>query len=983
MELILKEGLPHQQKPIDLVCDVFNGVHIERPSFYYINPAIDINSTKLSENIKNMQKEIHPNFRGSNEINGYLNLDIKMETGTGKTYVYTSTIFELHKRYGINKFIIAVPSLPIKAGTGQFISDEYVKQHFRDVCKYGTEIDLQILESLKVKKGKRFFPSVVREFVKGSNQNKNKIFVLLVNMHLLTDKKNTMLVRDDYDYGVEGFYCPVDAIKATKPVVIIDEPHRFSKEQKTFEFIEKRICPQCIIRYGATFPTIEIGRGRNKTIVKDYHNLIYDLNACDAFNLNLIKGIAKEHFEPLSHKEDKVRIATIESKTSVTFHYFQRGQDTKVVTLQKNDPLSHITESLNGIYITAIGTNYIELSNGQRKSEREEFSTDIYSSSYSEQMIRLALERHFEVERANFNRKFKIKTLALFFIDDITSYRRDETTGKDPYLLNCFEKLLAERIDIELGKLTEIDNPEYKEYLLATKNDIFASHAGYFSQDNSDSDEEIAKEVSEILYEKKKLLSFKNEDGSYNTRRFLFSKWTLKEGWDNPNVFTITKLRSSGSENTKLQEVGRGLRLPVDEYGNRISNEEFSLNYIVDFTEADFAEKLIEQINGELPAAGTISEEMLQKVADKIGISKNELFKKLIINDYIDMDLNINSQNREKFFAEYPDFSSGVGSDKVKDNNKAKAKPVKIRKAVFSELRDLWEAINQKYLLYYEELESSYFEDELVKLFDGVFADVIMTSHRDVVKADNGEMVIRERSGVQYAIEKPIPYNEFLKRINIQTKIGISVIHNVLVRINNDKPIEPRYINEYSAVNFIHNFNEWKADNLRGRFRYEKCNLKVDTTALTKKDGTPKDEILQGRVGTKFADGEPSVKYLYDTIAFDSPLEKENILTDIEEVVVYGKIPRNSICIPTTIGSSYSPDFMYVVKKANGEKSLNIVVETKDVEGKTELRGTEKVKIDCAKVFFEQLKIDGYEVKFFDQLNNKKAKQIISEALQG
>ena len=105
------------------------------------------------------------------------------------------------------------------------------------------------------------------------------------------------------------------------------------------------------------------------------------------------------------------------------------------------------------------------------------------------------------------------------------------------------------------------------------------------------------------MYEKKKLLSLRNQDGSYNTRRFLFSKWTLKEGWDNPNVFTITKLRSSGSENTKLQEVGRGLRLPVDENGNRISNEDFTLNYIVDFTEADFAEKLIEQINGELPVA--------------------------------------------------------------------------------------------------------------------------------------------------------------------------------------------------------------------------------------------------------------------------------------------------------------------------------------------------------------------------------------------
>ena len=127
--------------------------------------------------------------------------------------------------------------------------------------------------------------------------------------------------------------------------------------------------------------------------------------------------------------------------------------------------------------------------------------------------------------------------------------------------------------------------------------------------------------MNDILHNKKALVSFKNPDGSYNVRRFLFSKWTLKEGWDNPNIFTITKLRSSGSENSKLQEVGRGLRLPVDENGHRVSNEDFYLNYIVDFTEADFAQKLINQINGERPEAATITDEMLWIIADKRGIN--------------------------------------------------------------------------------------------------------------------------------------------------------------------------------------------------------------------------------------------------------------------------------------------------------------------------------------------------------------------------
>ncbi|MFQ9800887.1 MAG: hypothetical protein ACLR23_20360 [Clostridia bacterium] len=138
------------------------------------------------------------------------------------------------------------------------------------------------------------------------------------------------------------------------------------------------------------------------------------------------------------------------------------------------------------------------------------------------------------------------------------------------------------------------------------------------------------------------LLSFRNADGAHNTLRFLFSKWTLKEGWDNPNVFTITKLRSSGSDNSKLQRSRqRRLRLPVDENGNRISNEEFQLNYIVDFTEADFAQRLVDQINGEIPQASVITEERLAQVAQKLGMSADDLFDKLYDKRYIDRRNNI------------------------------------------------------------------------------------------------------------------------------------------------------------------------------------------------------------------------------------------------------------------------------------------------------------------------------------------------------
>lgn len=984
MELILKNGLPHQAKGVNAISNVFKPNSFLPNKLFYTNPLLELDKDVLLEQIKEVQtsNKIHPEYTGLNTIGNYLNLDIKMETGTGKTYVYTSTIFELHKRYKINKFIVVVPTLPIKAGAKQFLSDPYVKKHFKDVCGYNAEIDLQVLESVKKKKGKQYFPSVVREFVSGSSQNTNKIQVMLTNMALLTNSK--ILIKNDYDSGVEDFFRPVDAIKATLPFVIIDEPHRFSKQQKAFSFITEQIQPQCIIRYGATFPSKTIGRGKNKKTLKDYQNLVYDLNACDSFNQNLIKGIAKEHFEPLSKKDDKVKIMNIDSKSSVKLKYIKKDSSSKSYSLSKGDSLSIISEEFEGITIDAIGNNYFELSNGQTKYQGEEFSTDIYSSSYQEQMLKLAIERHFETERINFDRRFKIKTLALFFIDDIYSYRKKDNSDKEAYLKNTFERLLLEKIDEVLPTLSKTNDKEYIKYLEASKQDVSNCHAGYFSQDNSDSDDDIAKEVKEILHDKKSLLSIRTNEGEINPRRFLFSKWTLKEGWDNPNVFTITKLRSSGSENSKLQEVGRGLRLPVDENGNRISNEEFKLNYIIDFTEADFAEKLVKEINDDLPKGFVITEEKLNEVAKKLSIEPDDLFIELLTKKYIDRKYNIVIENTDKFFEEYPDFSIGLNDNKVTDRNKKTDRKIKIRASAYSELKELWEAINQKYVIYYDNLEKEeYLKNQLVAIFeDDVFTDVVLSSKRQIVATtDDNIMGAYESGGVQYTIDKTIPYSDFLKRINRQTNLPIKLINEALINFSNNNKDTEIKINEFSVANFVSKFSDWKIHNLEGQFTYKKSSLSLKSTALTYADGSPKKEITQGRIGTKFVEGTPTNKYLYDTYAYDSPLEKDNILADISEVIVYGKIPRSSLAIPTITGQSYSPDFMYVVKKLNGDKTLNIIVETKDVDNQSTLRAIEDAKINCAKEFFNQLTIDGYTVKFEEQIRNKKIKQIIDEVL--
>ena len=266
----------------------------------------------------------------------------------------------------------------------------------------------------------------------------------------------------------------------------------------------------------------------------------------------------------------------------------------------------------------------------------------------------------------------------------------------------------------------------------------------------------------------------------------------------------------------------------------------------------------------------------------------------------------------------------------------------------------------------------------------GVFTDVVMSSSRDIVHSDGTQMSTTTGTGVQYTVMRPIAYGIFLARIMRVTSIPIATLHSAMIQYcAKHGAVDPKYINENSASAFCAEFQNWKVSQLQGRFRYVKSGSPCGATALTYADGSPREEIAQGRIGTKIVEGTPSTKYLYDAYAYDSPLEKDNITADIEEVVVYGKIPRSSIAISTITGGMYSPDFMYVVRKATGEKELNIIIETKDVEGKDVLRGNEAAKIECAKVFFKMLSRDGYVVHFRDQINNKQMAQIINEVLNG
>lgn len=1000
MEFRYQKGLPHQQSAIDAITGALQGAEFTPPQSFISNPLLATDSPALRRNIAEIQNNdkkynVPASARSFTPAEGgCLSLDIKMETGTGKTYVYAWAIYELHKRFGVNKFVVAVPSIAIKEGTRSFLAAPAALRHFADDCGYDARIDLCVAEAAKGKaNGRQLFPSAVRQFVSGSHHDTKRIYVLLVNMALLTDAKNKVLGRD-YDRTVEGFYNPLDAIAATRPFVIIDEPHRFSLDQKAYNVIADRLRPQCVIRFGATFPQKTAGRGKLKRTAIDYRNLIYNLDACRAFNRNLVKGVTKYHCDAPGGEEGKmINILDIDANTETVRLQYIREKTTKkggnigqkTFTLRKGDSLGIIDEDVNGLSIAGMKKGILILSNGQEWHKGEKIEPGVYSVSYQEAMFRIALDRHFESERKNFARRRRIKTLTLLFIDDIESIRGDKDGGEVGWLRKLFEDLLARKLEEEMAKCGA-DEEEYKSFLKASLADVHDCCAGYFARDNASDNEDEKKEAKLILRSKNELLPFKDAGGKWITCRFLFSKWTLREGWDNPNVFTIAKLRTNDSNIGKLQEVGRGLRLPVDEDGSRIANEDFWLNYIVDFREKDFAQRLVNEINGSsYDDATSISiADKLPLWAKTLGMSEAALMIELLQKGYIDTDKNLLIDKIENLRADYPQLAlSGVAPGKVRDGNGKKEGISKIRKENYAKLAALWKKLNRRYIIYLNGGIDDKIRAEF-RISENVFKPQTYTVYQDKLKFEDGRAGVARESEIEYktsAPSAPMPYNEFLKRINVATSLPIREVHRIVSEYFKTREFKPEYINAEAASQFIVKFKEWEAGNITGLVKYREADYDSPATALTDGGGKMLPSIPTYRLGETTEAGLPQELYLYDKIAWDSPLEQTDIKTKIAEnddveIVVFGKIPRSSIAIPTLDGT-YSPDFMYVVRRKGEVEEMNVVLEVKDVKSKADLRDEENRKINCAEEFFRQMRQSGVNVRFDTQLNTSSLAQIL------
>lgn len=980
--------LEHQQRALTALTHVFTDVNLENSSPTACNPVFDVSDPQIASNILDIQEgsvdgiaSIPKKWR-THVDDGVLGIDVKMETGTGKTLVYTQLMYELNRLYGFHKFIILVPSTPIKEGTKAFISSDYAKRYFDDVYGGRLHLQLEVLDPQKRSKGRKMFPSAIMNFVQASRLTRGRISALLMTDGMLQSKATMDTTYDQMVLGTSSQ--PYEALRTTRPIVIIDEPHRFRRENKAYQVLINELQPQAIVRFGATFPKLD------KSGVTDYNNLVFNLGAVEAFNDQLVKGVAVQYPVDKASASTRLKLTGL-SRTkpkSATFTNLDTG---KPATLHIGDSLGELDGDFAGITLEEVGKTRvpeiksgITLSNDQVLATGDIITSRVYAETYQSLMMKQALVNHFEAEWANFRRATKVKTLSLFFIDSVASYRGEDGPG---HLRLRFQELLKEQLDEEIEKRKEDQSEiarEYVQYLKDSKADISATNGGYFSADNSSSDEAIQAEVDQILRDKQSLLSFTNPDGSANTMRFIFSKWTLREGWDNPNVFQIVKLRSSGSDISKLQEVGRGLRLPVDVNGTRLANEQFYLTYLIDYTEESFAKSLIGEINSDTAAVSLSISKLLPVVAKKMDKTETELFIELLTCKLVDTDKNIVEGKEQELFDRYPYFSEGrLKPDKiVTDTRKTK---VGIRKERYAELKQLWETVNAKYFLKLEELSAA----ELDSCIDAIFNQDIYTrevgrfEEQTVVLDENGKLGANTRTKNNFDIDDSMPYKEWLKQAYLQTYLPISSIHAGLVRRNSKEKLQEGFFNKSTLAKFVTEFQEWMQNEYIHRYSYTKIDGPLGATALTDANGEPLKDVVQGNVGIfRETDAVVPEKFLYDTFVYDSPKERDTIRDSVQDaVVVYGKIPRRSIKVPLYFGGTTSPDFMYVLKSSDGKMSLNFIVETKDVDKKSDLRGTEEKRIAAAEYFFKEMSDANINVCFSSQLKRDDIDNLIRRVI--
>lgn len=952
----------------------------------YRNHDIELNSRQLLDNIRIIQAagELPLSERLSSGL-GAVNLDIEMETGTGKTYVYIKTMFELNKRYGWSKFIVVVPSIAIREGVAK--SFRMLEEHFMD--HYGKKVrafvydssNLQQLDTFSSDAGLNVMIINTQAFAASLKEGaKNK------ESRIIYSKRDEFASRK-----------PIDVIAANRPIIIMDEPQKM--EGEATQTALARFNPLFALYYSATHKT--------------KHDTVYALDALDAFKQKLVKKIVVKGFEvrnlrgtsgylyfdsivlsknkPPQVKIDlEVKLASGEiRRRTKLFSYGDNLYNDSGLTQYEGyiileiDPLHGTVTFLNGLTL-----------------KRGEVVGDTNELAMQRVQIRETIASHFDREKELFEKG--IKTLSLFFIDEVAKYKGYDEEGRE--VKGVFQAIFEEEYINALNERRSLYDDEYQRYL-----DKFSPeqvHNGYFSIDKKgrvsngeriNRKSGLSEDISAydlILKDKERLLSFDEPT------RFIFSHSALREGWDNPNVFQICTLRHSSSTTAKRQEVGRGLRICVDNAGNRMDYESLGedvhlinrLTVIANESYTSFTEALqkenreVLRVRPVLATAEFFKGKTVKTADGSAYVLTDTDASRIVVyledNGYIDEHSYLTAAYRTDVAngsvsplpVKLQPMAEGVSKlinsifnpsdldDMVEDGNKTKT-PENVLNDNFykDEFKALWKEINHKYVYTVQ-----YDSNELIqKAIASIDSELYVSQLQYVMQVGEQESVdefgneISRTKALRTVSTSTVPYDlvgEIAKGTTLTRRTAAAIL---------------RGISPAKLLMFKNNPEEFirKAIKL---IKEQKATMIVEHIKYNITAGRYDSDIFTANKRTDFTKAFPAPKHITDYVFTDGMSDNSvemkfaKALEASDEVCVYAKLPR-SFQIPTPVGN-YAPDWAIAFKKGK-VKHIFFVAETKGSMESMELRGVEKAKIACAKKLFNEMsgsvvryhEVDSYE----------------------
>ncbi|HBO4312098.1 TPA: DEAD/DEAH box helicase family protein [Pseudomonas aeruginosa] len=989
MKLHFEPDLDYQLQAIEAVCDLFRGqeacrteftVTMKAPAPAESDPsdapqqfALGIAESDLGvgNRLTLLDDELHKNLRdiqlrGGLPPSGLLtsgDFTVEMETGTGKTYVYLRSIFELNKRYGFTKFVIVVPSVAIKEGV--YKSLQITEEHFKSLYA-GVPYDYFLYDSNKL--------GEVRNFATSST-----IQIMVVTVGAINKKDVNNLYKDSEKTGGEK---PIDLIKATRPILIVDEPQSVDGGLKgAGKTALDAMNPLCTLRYSATHI--------------DKHHMVYRLDAVDAYERRLVKQIevASATIED-AHNKPFVRLVavsnkrgTISAKVELDVGTATGGVSTQEVTLYDGDDLEQATKRAVykdlriGEINTAKGEEFVELRSpgGEKYLRIGEIHGGVEPLAIQREMIRRTIKEHLDKEKRF--RPMGIKVLSLFFIDTVERYRQYDADG------NPVKGVYATIFEEEYKRFAK--HPDYQSLFSEVDFNHSAEevHNGYFSIDkkggwsdtaenNAGNRENAERAYNLIMKDKEKLLSFSTP------LKFIFSHSALKEGWDNPNVFQICTLRDIQSERERRQTIGRGLRLCVNQNGDRVRGFEVNtLTVIATESYEAFAENLQKEIEEDTGIRfGIVEEHQFAAVAitsadgesKPLGFEQSKvLWDFLKAQQYVDakgkVQDSLKQALKDGLLQLPPEFDAQRSqivellkkvSGRLEIKNADERRAVPTRQAVLQseEFKALWDRIKHQTTYRVDFNNEQLITDCIDNLqkAPAVFRPRLQWRKADLAIGKSGVEANEKKGAYTVTLdESDIELPDILTDLQDRTQLTRRTLVRILTeskRLDDFKRNPQQFIELAGEI-----INRCKRLALVDGIKY----VKLGDDSFYAQELFEQQE-LTGYLKNMLLNTEKSV---YEHVVYDSAIERDftQALEHNDAVKVYAKLP-GWFRIPTPLGS-YNPDWAILVEQ-DGAERLYFVVETKSSLFNDDLRPVEEAKIKCGTAHFEVLAADGASVRF-------------------